>query len=158
MDMTETSRKISRAMQALVADIGLHVDRLAGEPLTFSLIVYTDGRGSFAGNASRTLEVLALRLLLHSWSVPPGTIGRAFDLRHRMQPEQLRRLGEHVRGHLRALAGDDVPAFSLIVHTPEFPSYIGTASREDARRELTDLLAFWEADVPDVPAHEYVEH
>jgi hypothetical protein len=46
-------------------------------------------------------------------------------------------------------------AFALLVFTPGRASYVSTASREDSVRELKRLLACWEADMPDVPAHDY---
>lgn len=53
---------------------------------------------------------------------------------------------------ITASAGKRV-AFTLMVFTDNRASYISTASRDDSVREIKNLLALWEAGLPDIPAH-----
>lgn len=55
----------------------------------------------------------------------------------------------------RAAGAGQRIGFTLLIYTPERASYIGNVARADAIREMKNLLAIWEADMPDIPAHEF---
>jgi translation initiation factor 6 (eIF-6) len=46
-------------------------------------------------------------------------------------------------------------AFTLMVFTEGRASYISSASREESVKEIKTLLALWDEQMPDTPAHEY---
>ncbi len=45
-------------------------------------------------------------------------------------------------------------AFTLIIYTDNRASYISTCDRLESITELKKLIALWEKDMPDIPAHE----
>lgn len=55
---------------------------------------------------------------------------------------------------IAGVAGERV-AWSLIVYTEGRASYVSTAPRDDAVREIKRLVECWEQGMPDVPAHDY---
>ena len=67
--------------------------------------------------------------------------------------ERLQELAREVDRRLADIAGEPV-GFTLIVYTMPRASYISNVAREDAVRNILDLLAAWDAGMPDVPAHE----
>ncbi|MBF8176946.1 hypothetical protein [Herminiimonas contaminans] len=53
---------------------------------------------------------------------------------------------------IEGVAGERI-GFTLLVFTDERASYISNVPRVDSVREIKNLLADWEAGLPDVPAH-----
>ena len=66
----------------------------------------------------------------------------------------LQAIARDLDARIEALAGQRI-AFALVIFTPGRASYVSTAaSRSAVAQQLRDLLAYWEAGMPDVPAHE----
>ena len=147
---------ISLALPEMAKMVAQSLRIIAGKQVGFFLMVYTQGRGSHIGNADREENARAVGELLAAWQAntpfPPTTedwvmrvccelpmIAQALD--HDMEKMARERIG-----------------FSLVVFTPGRPSYLGTVPRQDAVRELTDLLADWANGMPDIPAHQMAMH
>lgn len=54
--------------------------------------------------------------------------------------------------HIEDIAGERI-GFTLMIYTDDRATYISNCSRELAINELKTLLEYWEADMPDIPAH-----
>lgn len=66
--------------------------------------------------------------------------------------KDLQQIAAQLDDLITASAGKRV-AFTLLVFTDDRASYISTASREESVSEIKELLALWDAGMPDVPAH-----
>ncbi len=54
---------------------------------------------------------------------------------------------------IEAVAGERVD-FSLVVWSAGRLQYVSTANRDDVKAALQQLIASWDAGMPDIPAHE----
>jgi len=66
---------------------------------------------------------------------------------------QLHSVAESVDNQIAKIAGERV-GFSLIVFTEGRASYISNCDREVVKRELKNLLEYWEGGTPDIKAHD----
>jgi len=66
---------------------------------------------------------------------------------------QLHSVAESVDNQIAKIAGERV-GFSLIVFTEGRASYISNCDREVVKRELKNLLEYWEGGIPDTKAHD----
>lgn len=60
-------RKVSEEMQALARKLDDMLRDIAGEPLAFTLLVYTEPRASYISNATREESVREIKHLLALW-------------------------------------------------------------------------------------------
>lgn len=81
----------------------------------------------------------------------------SMDDADRRVSENLRSLANDIDQHLREVAGCRM-GFSLVVFNGVPDSrlnYVSNCDRGEVVAALRSLLDGWEADMPDVPAHEY---
>ena len=59
--------QLSRDLQGIAADLSKQIERSAGEPVAFTLLVYTEGRASYISSATREESVREIKHLLELW-------------------------------------------------------------------------------------------
>ena len=59
--------RVSKELQGIARDLGKAIDTAAGEPVAFSLLVWTEGRCNYISNGPRADSVKAMRELLQAW-------------------------------------------------------------------------------------------
>lgn len=68
--------------------------------------------------------------------------------------QQLQSIAADLDKRIQSVAGERV-AFMLLIWTEGRANYVSTArDREQVAQQLRDLLAHWDAGMPDVPAHQ----
>jgi len=65
----------------------------------------------------------------------------------------MQRIARMIDAEIEKEAGQRV-AFTLLVYTAPRASYVGSCERAEAIREMKRLIEIWEADMPDIPAHD----
>lgn len=59
--------RVSEEMQKLARQLSAMIDEVAGEPLGFTLFIYTNPRASYISNVERTVAIQEIRHLLDLW-------------------------------------------------------------------------------------------
>ena len=59
--------QLSRDLQGIAADLSKRIEKSAGEPVAFTLLVFTEGRASYISSASREDSVREIKHLLDLW-------------------------------------------------------------------------------------------
>lgn len=59
--------QLSKDLQGIATDLSKQIERSAGEPVAFTLLVYTEGRASYISNATREESVREIKHLLDLW-------------------------------------------------------------------------------------------
>ena len=59
--------QLSRDLRGIAADLSKRIEKSAGEPVAFTLLVYTEGRASYISSASREDSVREIKHLLELW-------------------------------------------------------------------------------------------
>jgi hypothetical protein len=59
--------QLSKDLQGIAADLSKQIERSAGEPVAFTLLVYTEGRASYISNATREESVREIKHLIDLW-------------------------------------------------------------------------------------------
>ena len=67
----------------------------------------------------------------------------------------MQRIARMVDAEIEKEAGQRI-AFTLLVYTAPRASYVGSCERAEAIREMKRLIEIWEADMPDIAAHEVI--
>ncbi len=71
---------------------------------------------------------------------------------HKISTEA-KNIAKNVDKNLKEIAGERI-GFTLIIYTDDRATYVSNVSREMAINELKTLMEYWEAGMPDIPAHE----
>ena len=58
---------LSEALQGIAHELDQSIEHAAGEPVAFTLLVFTEGRASYVSTASREESVREIRRLLALW-------------------------------------------------------------------------------------------
>ena len=59
--------QLSRDLRGIAADLSKRIEKSAGEPVAFTLLVFTEGRASYISSASREDSVREIKHLLDLW-------------------------------------------------------------------------------------------
>ena len=60
--------RVSQRLQELAQELDRQLEDIAGEPVGFTLIVYTHPRASYISNVARPVAVREIRALLAAWA------------------------------------------------------------------------------------------
>lgn len=153
--MNDATIRVSHHLPLISSALQAVIDQIAGEPMGFFLMVYTQGRGQHISNRSRDVCIAEISKLLTVWA---GTEPRTpvMDETYFRLALQMPRLVRELDELLSETAGEPV-AFSLLVFRKGGPGYGGTCARADAHRELQALIDHWRSGEPDLPAHQFAE-
>ena len=65
--MKESTIKVSKEMQTVATVVSRILEEIAGEPMGFALVVFTEGRASYISNCKREEVIQELKTLLSYW-------------------------------------------------------------------------------------------
>ena len=65
--MKESTIKVSKEMQTVATVVSRILEEIAGEPMGFTLVVFTEGRASYVSNCKRGEVIQELKTLLSYW-------------------------------------------------------------------------------------------
>ncbi len=66
--MSGAAIKVSRRLQDLAKELSQHLNGVAGEPVSFSLFVWTEGRCNYVSNSTDRAEIKkALKSVIDGW-------------------------------------------------------------------------------------------
>jgi len=65
--MKQLTLKLSRKLKSIAKGLDKKIEKVAGERIAFTLIVYTDGRASYVSTCPREVSVTEIEKLLKLW-------------------------------------------------------------------------------------------
>ena len=65
--MSEAAIKLSKQLPKIAAALDETIERVCGESIAFTLIIYTEGRASYISSCAREDSVREMRHLLDLW-------------------------------------------------------------------------------------------
>lgn len=153
--MIDPSNAISRAAQDVANRLDQVFSGLARRSVSWILVVYTPPRATYVGSTDAAIRTDLISEVVARWNGKrPRVLLSKPSVLHQAIMASAHDMLDDIQKLLTGIAGKPV-AFSIILgDAPNPPIYLGAIKRDDAKRELTDLLAAWKAGLPDIPAHE----
>ena len=65
--MSDAVSKVSKELQAIAAELEKRIDGVAGEHVSFSLFVWTEGRCNYISSAARPEVITVLEAMIAKW-------------------------------------------------------------------------------------------
>ncbi len=66
--MSKAAIRVSKGLKEIARELGDHIEEIAGEPVSFSLFVWTEDRCNYISNSKNRTEIkTALKSVINGW-------------------------------------------------------------------------------------------